>query len=229
MPAILPRRPGRPQVSSDDLAVGDLDLLPGQRAGRRAGDHRAGGDREPAAVAGAVDGAAGHPVDDAAHVRAHRAERPVLAPARLGHDDPGRAEDVPPPTGISPAAPSTTPPDRGRALRRAGAAAGAEPVPGWPMTGAGGSWPWRRPGGPAPDPRPRRRRTGRPRCCSRPASPPRPARPTAPSSTPRLVGSGGSARGRSLIGHPSSPGEYARYSLWGMAADSPGRRSRKVR
>src|SRR5580704_2884059 len=76
-----------------DLAVDDLDLLLGQRAGSRAGHHRAVGDLEPAAMAGAVDGAAGHLVHDAAHVGADRTEGVVLTADRLGHDDPRRAED----------------------------------------------------------------------------------------------------------------------------------------
>src|SRR5580700_1842184 len=67
-----------------DLAVDDLDLLLGQRAGCGAGHHRAVGDLEPASMAGAVDGAAGHLVDDAAHVRAYRTERPVLPADGLG-------------------------------------------------------------------------------------------------------------------------------------------------
>src|SRR5260370_38975966 len=76
------------RLGEDDLAVDDLDLFRWQGAGGRAGDHGTIGDLELSAVARAVDGAGGDLAQDASHVRAHRAERPVLAAGRLGPDHP---------------------------------------------------------------------------------------------------------------------------------------------
>ena len=67
----------------------------GQRAGRRARDDRAGGDRELGAVAGAVDGAVGDLVAQAADVRADRAEALEDVLGRLGDHDLGVGEDLP--------------------------------------------------------------------------------------------------------------------------------------
>src|SRR6185437_6788221 len=79
----------------EDAAAGDLDLLGGQRVGRGPGHHVAGLDAVLAAVAGAVDGAVADLVDDAAHVRADRAERLELVRRRLGDDDLLSGEDHP--------------------------------------------------------------------------------------------------------------------------------------
>jgi hypothetical protein len=67
-----------------DLAAGDSDGLSGQGGGGRARDNRPVADLELAAVAGAVDRAAGDLVAQAPDMSADRAEGLVLALGRLG-------------------------------------------------------------------------------------------------------------------------------------------------
>jgi hypothetical protein len=74
-------------LRQEDVAVGEGDRLGGQRPGGRAGDDRAVGDLELAAVTGAVDRAVRDLVAEAPDVGADGAEGLVDARGRLGDDD----------------------------------------------------------------------------------------------------------------------------------------------
>src|ERR1700722_19785970 len=88
------RAPPACSLLKKDAAVGDLDLLGGQRPWRGACDDVTRRDAVLAAVTRAVDGAVADLVDDAPHVGAHRAERLELAGRRLGDDDLLDREDL---------------------------------------------------------------------------------------------------------------------------------------